>query len=258
MKVSKSIFSLNMVLLVLCLVVFASCDCEDITNPDCSNYDPCYEKFETDASFTMYESLLNPERERIFIPSDTILEGEWPLFTSNFPLEEHQWMIGTDTVPRTGDSIRMYFVDPHGTIDVEHTGRQSVNPLCFPDDDGIDVKRRQLTILPWHETAILGKYHGYIEQNPTDTFTITIEKRPERYIINLVRECPGYEFKLGSNGYRSFGGTQPIRCPDNNTVSVDMGDVSGVLSPDHKTLTIDFRTSNHTPIDRRFIGRKIF
>lgn len=53
------------------------------------------------------------------------------------------------------------------------------NKSCFPNDDGLDTLVKYFTRLGYlgENHPIIGDYHGYLESNPEDTFTVSIQRR---------------------------------------------------------------------------------
>jgi hypothetical protein len=144
MNVSKNIFPLSTVLLVLCLVGFGSCDnCEDITNPECKNYDPCWEG-EVKASFTIMEQVAgNSTARRYFIPYDTDTIVQYSIeFAAPEGFDKYTWLIGSEVL-----NERVIYRNnfPRGqTTPITLIVEKTPNTICFPDDDGIDTLVRYM------------------------------------------------------------------------------------------------------------------
>jgi hypothetical protein len=144
MKVSKHIFLLSTVLLVLCLVGFGSCEnCEDITNPECKNYDPCWEG-EVKASFTIMEQFSgNYTPIRYFVPYDTDTINQYLVeFAAPEGFNKYTWLIGSEVLNQQV-VYRNNF--PRGqTTPITLIVERTPNNICFPNDDGIDTLVRYM------------------------------------------------------------------------------------------------------------------
>ncbi|MGB0982559.1 MAG: hypothetical protein ACPG19_00890 [Saprospiraceae bacterium] len=175
MKISKNIFSLSTVLLVLCLVGFSACDnCEDITNPECKNYDPCWEG-EVKASFTIMEQFsANFTPVRYFVPydTDTIMQHSVE-FAAPEGFEKYTWLIGSEAI----DGRVVYRSNfPRGqTTPITLIVEKRPNTICFPEDDGIDTLTRYMyRTIDRCEQQFDGWYIGSYNRTPNviDTFKI--------------------------------------------------------------------------------------
>src|SRR5690606_25965868 len=166
-------------LFVFMVLTFQSCknDCQDLTNSDCSNYDPCYGREKTSAYFIVEESLGDK-----WVECDTIVgRGNVSAvrFTALQNADSFIWKVGSETI-HSRSFIRQGFPQkehiPISLIVINHTP----NTECFPDDYGRDTFHRILYTWGreyyWDETEekyvidntmpIQGRYQGYFESNP--------------------------------------------------------------------------------------------
>lgn len=171
----------------LTTVTLHSCkdDCQDPSNSDCSNYDPCYGKEKTSAYFIVEESLGDK-----WIECDTIVgRGNVSAvrFTALQDADSFIWKIGSETI-HTKSFIRQGFPQkehiPVSLIVVNH----NPNTACFPNDNGRDTFNRTLftwgSEFYWDEAEekyvidnplpIQGRYQGYFEGNPDNQVTVTL------------------------------------------------------------------------------------
>lgn len=109
-----------------------------------------------------------------FLEGDTFSGGQIYFKATDPTARLYEWNIGTETEPRTGKSILVYF--PNQTpgpltarLKVERFG-----DTCFLPENQMKVIEKQIRFISYREAAKFfeGNYTGYIVGNPKDTFTI--------------------------------------------------------------------------------------
>ncbi len=177
MKKTNNINILGL-LLIFCISLIA-CDCEDPTNPDCSNYDPCWELEQPNIDFEMGTVYSDPYYELKF-PSDTVLYGTI-YFNANIEnAVSYQWKVGTDTRTWNSKEFTLYFNDTDSAtlrlapIMVTLIVERQPNNLCFPDDDGIDTISKYLHFRSDWESTVWGTWEGYRDSLTNDIYQLKI------------------------------------------------------------------------------------
>ncbi|NEN25647.1 hypothetical protein G3O08_19315 [Cryomorpha ignava] len=180
-------------------LVFSSCDpdddntCCDPTNPECTNYDPCYGKIETTAFFTISQALSNfGENASVFIEDDVVTGGT--LKFSAIPQEgaTYTWILGIDTTIGGSEITTTLGNLPNGSYPNTLIVTKTPDTLCFPLDDGHATHARSFNKILGCEAAIWGRYRGVFSSQPNDSTEI--------------------EFALSSNHLE----IQPLPCPSSN------------------------------------------
>jgi len=145
--------------------------CQDPTNPDCENYDPCFGKVAANADFTMEVKL----GERKF-EADTFGSTNTVIFTAKKWAESYHWIIGGNEYKTQSFTNRDFpqYVNIQVTLIVKNTTILSCNPYGKTNDtitktfyatgNGFrDTPYQKNYITPlWH-----GSYEGYFKDNPT-------------------------------------------------------------------------------------------
>ncbi len=205
----KKYFSLIIsILCVLSVLLNSQCrrKCDDPSNPDCPNYDPCYGKTGTSADFKIME-----EGESLFssyafaYETDTVLNGSVH-FEPRKIIEgvEYRWEIGANTYNQP--KLTLWFSSNHNntTIPIKLVvKRNNVDKTCFPNDKGIDSLTKNMFIFRdtrsliaygiW-DTAI---YRGYNLDSPNEIIDLKFYHSNrngsfyQNRVINLVKEYPG-------------------------------------------------------------------
>lgn len=154
-------------------------DCNDPSNPKCSNYNPCFGKKETSAAFYMYES---PNTLFTFpawldikwtlLDSDTSVLGGLIFRAMQENAVEYQWWVGTEVNPRFGREIQIDFGSSKIPKRIRLIVKSNPDNNCFPNDDGIDTVDRMLYFLedPCNNYPLKGKWEGAFKDNPDSTF----------------------------------------------------------------------------------------
>jgi hypothetical protein len=252
-------------LVLFAVLITAACckkECQDLADPTCENYDPCFRKIT--ANFKM-GSWVEASIGHKYFEMDTchrLTELTFEaLDSSNVTYE---WKIGTDPTVFTSRKFRLSFDSP-AEIDVRLIVKKKDN--CVSGASLTDTLTKRLVIRNTRAKDILtGKYHGYLESNVKDTFDITILNEPfyNSYIDGLPRGCDkhyrGTQFftEISFGAYKDFevgevdfsAGTGLDACTG----------ISGWLNlgKDDTTLIIDFKYyKNLKKANDKFIGKKI-
>ncbi|HHB79806.1 MAG TPA: hypothetical protein ENK85_11290 [Saprospiraceae bacterium] len=132
--------------------------------------------------------------EEYFVPFDTdTIRMLRVAFTALEEDAKYTWKIGSETL-HTQTVVRSHF-PVHEVVPITLIVEKEPNSLCFPDDDGIDTLTRFLyTVKPSYDSIFFDDFHGYLEGNPQDTFTVSIREKillgdSFFYIKNLERDC---------------------------------------------------------------------
>jgi hypothetical protein len=116
-----------------------------------------------------------------------------------------EWKVGDDPRSFNADRFSLAFTVPEPTLSINVSVKAPTDPACFPDDDGKDSKVMDLTILPRDSTAkipLIGKYAGYVESNPLDTFTVSIDFRNDKRYWPAFGPMPFYTLSNFPKGFR--------------------------------------------------------
>lgn len=278
---NKKYFQLGVVLVALCLAFSACKKCYDETDPECENYDPCWDKPATSADFTMYETFVFTLDDGFKYETDTFCgDTQRILFKATQEgMSSYKWLMGSEIEEREGDSLFLHFsrdrVPPHGTIDIRLAVSNDVDKNCHPNDKGVDTIVHQITLLPDSASLMIGKYEGYMEDTPDEVYQIAIEfldsvgtsgiRFDGYYIRNFTNVEKGRAWPPVAVGlkviYKHMWFGQGIYMDINETQRVEIKELTGILSDNEKDLVIEFRQHSNgnesLNLTRRFIGRKI-
>lgn len=172
----------------LFLILFVS-SCR--RNPPEVPANPCKDKTSFKAAFTIEEKV----GDTSFVADKALAPG-YVFFKAQGTYDSVRWYIGGAQNTSTNTSHVLYFQNPEGPVDVTFIGYKKPDTQCFPNDKASDTVRKTVTILPRDgSAAIVGKFHGYNQSNPSDTFSVTISYYDNvwgYFIKNLPKGCPGY------------------------------------------------------------------
>jgi len=135
--------------------------CNDPTNPDCENYDPCFEKKTINYGFTFGTQWNTPEsffdtlnyihvRDSLFINNNRIR------FTAHSEYDSVVWNLGSETI-RENSFVRIFNNAPEGYYYCKMIGFRAKQP-CLPNDDGIDTIVKRWYMMPIPKLPIMGKF----------------------------------------------------------------------------------------------------
>lgn len=220
MIASKSILmktNWQILILLLCSVFFIiGCDCDDPTDPECGNYDPCFFAEEKPTlDFRIYQSyaaLHTPE-----FTTDTFFPGDYVSFQANMENAiRYEWRIGVDTfVTEDGyfniqfkeqDSILLVNAPVAMTLIVEY----EPDLECFPNRMGRDSITKLIHFRHPRDAAYFGKWRVVVNGDTDNPYDIEIKKAdPSTYriskvdIFNLYNEGSNCRMRI-SGGYRLY------------------------------------------------------
>jgi hypothetical protein len=151
--------------------------CNDPTNPDCENYDPCYNFKEANADFSINE-LLSLGDDTLLSETDTILDVNGVLFKPKFPKQKITWILGSEKLNQK-ELYRNNF--PLGWIDVTMIAEVE-NTLCSVHKKTKDTVNKRFYCLGYHSFfdsttsvryKLFGTWQGYNTDNVGDLFKIS-------------------------------------------------------------------------------------
>jgi hypothetical protein len=156
--------------------------CQDPTNPECENYDPCFKEKEIGKGFTMMQPGAFLSHELDF-DTDTSA-SRYITFKANFNNAlSYEWHIGSGIYTSKSQEIDFPYQWVDDTLKkVIHTEKITLiqkripNPKCIPNDDGLDTFVRYLTFGNQCHYQIYGKFRGEDTENPGKTYDIEITK----------------------------------------------------------------------------------
>jgi hypothetical protein len=190
-------------------------DCDDFTNPACSNYNPCHDQTEVSAEFIAYIEPSyrhdTPEGIEMRIISDTFLYGNQIIFEAK---DEHaksyKWKIGTDDRIWTTSSVSLLFARVDSLsykdgITVQLIVEKDPNTACFPNDNGIDTVTRHIAFVSsFSRLPFTGTWRGTNSVRPDITYDLEIfrvyaHERADYGINNLfnVPEWCVHHYRIG-------------------------------------------------------------
>ena len=168
--------------ILLLFIAFTSCDkdddntecpCDDPSNLECPNYDPCFGKEEPNASFFTEDRLIYPEFGEYLWIHDSILVGGSIRFRSPFegPNITHIWYIGTETLEQTSVERNFSAVQRPTNITVSHVISYPVDSLCYPEATGRDSLSQTFFLIDYYSELLTidNTFRGVLN-NQTDSF----------------------------------------------------------------------------------------
>ncbi|HBH05777.1 MAG TPA: hypothetical protein DDX92_04145 [Flavobacteriales bacterium] len=163
------------VLAVLAAFSLQTCKhCNDPTNPDCANYDPCWDQTQADASFTIYEVLQEMPIQRLNgftgedAATDTIINWNTARFKADFEAEYYEWRVGDD--PRVWNTreftLKFRSIPTYFPVEVSLKVYKPTNRSCFPNSNDTAEFRRSIVTVPQDSSLMINRFEGYLESDP--------------------------------------------------------------------------------------------
>ncbi len=253
--------------LALGMLVWQGCKrCDDPTNPECENFDPCWDAQPLQAAdFKMWQPLRLDYTAPVY---DTVFMNKTLVLEADSGYESYEWTIGLDTTKRHTRLEPVEFYAPYGRIDITLVVRWTPDTLCYPEDDGVDTVQKTIYVVDVKELPIWGSYHGYATSAPEDTFTMRLTHEEYTWVTGEVGILEGLPVAGCRTPYIISGATAFYLGTSSGRIEVcdpHGRKVYGVLSPGYDSLVVTYETypvgpdaPSPTPFTQdTFIGTRI-
>jgi hypothetical protein len=187
----------KLLLAVFCIAYLQSCRekeeerCQEPSNPECENYNPCLNAKPTSAAFTIEEIVipqlnldLMPHNHSLRYETDTIMRYNNEVIFTCLQKADSIWWIFDDTEMRQSwqqkQSITIRFGNignPEKTpvrVKITCVVKNNKPNTCFPNDNGLDTFTRYLVYMPNYQAGFIGTYTGSLTSNPDSIFNLTL------------------------------------------------------------------------------------
>jgi len=148
--------------------------CNDPSNPECPNYDPCLNENPVTADFKIYDDVYSggPNANQWF-EDDKIYRGRIK-FEAVEDSANYTWYLGQETLNGTEfkEVIRTTGDLPPGTYTAALVVNKEPNTFCFPDDTGRDSIFKTFDIVNVCDLMIMNKFKGVFDSAPEDSVIV--------------------------------------------------------------------------------------
>ena len=188
---SNYIIKLFVVLLTGTFVFVASCKkeepepcpvvCEDPSNPDCPNYDPCYSVEEVSADFDILEQIaaIASWADSFTVASEVSSFGLIKFKAKQENALHYTWYIGSEVITDVDEVARLFSqpnLTPGTVVTITLVVEAIPNLDCFPNDDGIDTVTKSFRLVDRCEYWVNGTFRGaWADEQSTDSFNVRFE-----------------------------------------------------------------------------------
>jgi len=172
--------------------------CNDPSNSECPNYDPCFGNEEPNASFFTEDRLIYPEFGEYLWINDSILRGGPVRFRSPFeePGVSHIWYVGAETLETPSVVRNFSAVQRPSSITVSHVITYPVDSLCYPEASGRDSVAQTFYLIDFISELLTveNTFRGVLD-NETDSFD---------FKFRALQTFTGVPGQIGASGYSIF------------------------------------------------------
>ena len=253
--------------------------CYEPTNPQCTNYDPCYAAAPVTAQFDALERLgVTADADTFIITTNKFMQTSVK-FEAHEENANYTWHIGTETL-HTRSFVRSFANHQllGQTIPVTLVVEKTPDLTCNPNDDGKDSVTRYFEVIDKCSTLLFDTFVGVWESQPLDVFEIAIIHLPDpdpwatgcNYDIRFWNfNKQGAELQGDSESFTyhyvriweaipsTFGIDFRIRRLNSSGNSIN-NSLVGFVHADQKTVEFNYRIEYDIGgfQDHRFIGKK--
>lgn len=242
--------------LIIFVFSFQACkdDCNDISNPDCSNYDPCFGVEAANADFHIFEPVGSNLSE-----TDTILWPAHVIFRAKQEADSFKWLLGSEVldtkeVYRNGfpsyewiDVTLITFKNEHPCLEKHQLSDTMLKRFIVVNDLYRNRDTNFYRALPWW-----GTWRGYNTDAPDEEFEISlgyIDKynRPSFDLAFLPQHLPLQKPFYGDAVMNTGvgGGYKLMTIEESNQIGPQGGfSLSGIIYREGKTITIEYKYNN--------------
>lgn len=241
-------------LLAFVTLLFSACDpdddntCCDPTNPECSNYDPCYGKIPTTAEFKIAQQYAPfGSNATIYIEDSVLTYGTGIRFKA---VEQegasYRWILGLDTVYNETEVYKTIGSLPPGAYPVFLQVTKTPDSLCFSADDGVANRMQHFHLINGCDAIIYNRFKGVFTTSPEDTTIIELALSSS---LDSIAPCipfsggPSGIFSVNFNGLGDTIGSSNISGAVNS--QIEFNSAGAVDEPDG-TLKVDPATGEVT------------
>ncbi len=172
--------------------------CDDQSNPECPNYDPCFGKEEPNARFFTEDRLIYPEFGEYLWINDSILKGGSIRFRSPFegPGISHIWYIGSEVLEEESVTRNFSAVQRPAFITVSHVITYPIDSVCYPQAQGRDSISQTFHLIDYiSELLTVDNTFRGVLNNETDSFD---------FKFRALHTFTGVPAQIGTSGYSIF------------------------------------------------------
>ncbi len=225
--------------------------CDDPSNPECPNYDPCYNVEEPTAKILMRTKYLRPDFGWQWSSYDSVF-GYEVYFSSPYSGSdiEHTWYLGSEVIHAETFS-RTHAIERPQFITVSHVITYPLDSLCFAFSAGRDSTSATYYIIEYYnELLTYSKFHG-VFANETDSFTFEFKRvYPDNTPVAIPADIDSNPLFVGIN-FHNEGDSGEVVFQGLNLEGFFNGD--GYMSP-RGTLTIDSADRRTTRLEYRYLN----
>jgi len=150
--------------------------CDDPANPECPNYDPCWNIQEPTAEILMRETYFRNGVGPVWTPFDSVFYNNVEFSSPHVgPDFEHTWYLGAEVI---NDPVftREHPIPRPQFITVSHVLTYPVDSICYPGSIGRDSTSATYYIIEsFNEFLTYSKFRGVFE-NQTDSFDFEFKR----------------------------------------------------------------------------------
>lgn len=174
-------------------------DCDDETNPECSNFNPCHDSKPANAEFGIYEIIDLREFGRYENETDTVVNSNIiALFKPKHKNDKVTWYIGGEILEQQQVARRNF--PPNENISITMIAEKNPND-CLKSSElrdtvtkefyAIDIGSPMTIIEDAKQMPFWGTWEGYLTDAPNEKFIVTIG-----HIFEYPNERPQISFAI--------------------------------------------------------------
>jgi hypothetical protein len=188
--------------------------CYDESNPDCVNYDPCWDrKGPVSAAFNIFQ-VDYATGEPAYEVGDTLLPGRVRFVASDSSAASYYWEVGNAQNTSMEASYTLDFpceLVIYQTIPIRLAVERLRDSACLAPEYLRDTVIRRIRFISPMESLVFGRYAGHLLQEPSEAYEIEVG-----YINNSTDPCSYTFIALGGIYVRNLHNYEDCQRPLKN------------------------------------------
>lgn len=162
--------------------------CYDERNPECENYDACYNKTNADFQISIYNTFMSFDGGyELLYDGDTINFFNTLTLTPLHKADSFYWRLGSDPLIRRNEVLEIGFGTPVGKVDIHLVVFRNTTSAACSEDVGRDSVTKTVYMHYFYDAPFVNHtYRGSFNTAPYDLFDVKVIAKIDTWSGGLI------------------------------------------------------------------------